>query len=155
MLFRSLQPGHEAEYEGRPPIFPIGCAGLITAYEALPGGEYNIVLGGLVKFRVTGEDGSRPYRLARVVAVPEVLDAQEATALSKARQRIQTLLTALNDRFGVDQPPPGAPDEQVVDELAQHLPMERVDRQRLLERDDALARASTLIEVLEQIVKAP
>jgi len=150
-----LQPGHEAEYEGRPPIFPIGCAGLITAYEALPGGEYNIVLGGLVKFRVTGEDNSRPYRLGRVVAVPEVLDAQETIALRTARQRIGTLMSALNVRFGVDQPAPGVPDEQVVDELAQHLPIERLDRQRLLERDDALARASTVIEVLEQILKAP
>jgi hypothetical protein len=33
--------------------------------------------------------------------------------------------------------------------------MERVDRQRLLERDDPLARARIVIEVLEQIVKAP
>jgi hypothetical protein len=33
--------------------------------------------------------------------------------------------------------------------------MERLDRQRLLERDDALARARPVIEVLEQILKAP
>ena len=150
-----LQPGHEAEYEGRPPIFPIGCAGLITSWEQLPGGEYNIVLGGLVKFRVTGEDDSRPYRLARVVTVPEVLDAQEATALGNARERIEDLLAALFDRFGVAPPPPGTPDEQVVDQLAQHLPMGRLDRQRLLERDDASARAGAVIEALERIVTAP
>ena len=71
-----LQPGHEAEYEGRPPIFPIGCAGLITDFEQLPDGRYNIVLGGLVKFRVIGEDNSRLYRLARVETIPEVLDDQ-------------------------------------------------------------------------------
>ena len=40
-----LQPGFEAEYDGRPPIFPIGCAGLITNYELLPDGRYNIRLG--------------------------------------------------------------------------------------------------------------
>ena len=28
-----LQPGYEADYEGRPPVFPIGCAGLITHAE--------------------------------------------------------------------------------------------------------------------------
>lgn len=66
-----LQPGYEADYEGRPPIFPVGCAGLITEYEELPDGRYNIVLGGLVKFRVTGEDNSRPYRLARIVRIPD------------------------------------------------------------------------------------
>jgi Lon protease-like protein len=150
-----LQPGHEAEYEGRPPIFPIGCAGLITAYEELPGGEYNIVLRGITKFRVTGEDNSRAYRLARVVTVPEELDAQERAALSKERQRIEELMSELSLRFGIAEPPPGVPDAEVVDRLAQHLPMERPDRQRLLERDDALARARPIIEVLEQILKAP
>ena len=150
-----LQPGFEAEYAGRPPIFPIGCAGVITAYEELPGGEYNIVLRGLAKFRVTGEDDSRPYRLARVVTLSEELDVKETLALSKERQRIDTLLMVLSDRFGVEPPPVGTADEQVVDQLAQHLPMERVDRQRLLERDDPLARALVVIEVLEKIVKAP
>ena len=150
-----LEPGHEAEYEGRPPIFPVGCAGVITAYEALPGGEYNIVLRGMAKFRVTGEDNSRPYRLARVVTVPEELNAQERAALNKERQRIEELMSELSIRFGVAEPAPGVPDAEVVDELAQHLPMERLERQRLLERDDALARARPVIEVLEQILKAP
>jgi Lon protease-like protein len=150
-----LQPGFEAEYGGRPPIFPIGCAGVITAYEELPGGEYNIVLLGLAKFRVTGEDDSRPYRLARVVTLSEDLDARETLALSKERQRIDTLLMVLSDRFGVDPPPPGITDEEVVDLLAERLPMEGLARQRLLERDDPLARAAGVIAVLEEIVKAP
>lgn len=29
----TLKPGYEANYEGRPPIFPIGCAGVITDVE--------------------------------------------------------------------------------------------------------------------------
>lgn len=150
-----LQPGHEAEYEGRPPIFPIGCAGLITAYEELPGGEYNIVLGGLVKFRVTGEDNSRSYRLARVAPIPEPLDAQKTAALTKQRDRLETLLDAIADRVPVGQPPPGMPDETLVDLLSQYLPMERLERQRLLEREDPLARAATLIDLLTAMVKTP
>jgi hypothetical protein len=147
----TLQPGHEAEYEGRPPIFPIGCAGVITAYEELPGGEYNIILQGFAKFRVASEDSSRPYRLARVALVPEVLDADEAASLAKDRERIAGLLTAL----GADVPPADVPDAEVVDQLAQHLPIEPLDRQRLLERDDPLARASRVLEVLAQILNAP
>ena len=150
-----LQPGHDAEYEGRPPIFPIGCAGLITSYEELPDGEYNIVLGGLVKFRVTGEDNSRPYRLAHVVAMPEVLDAKEAIALSQERRRMEGLLFAFFDRLGLGQPPPGVPDEELVDELSQYLPMDRLERQRLLERDDPLARAGVVIDLLDKAVNAP
>jgi Lon protease-like protein len=148
-----LQPGHEAEYEGRPPIYPIGCAGLITDYQELPDGRYNIVLGGLVKFRVTGEDNSRPYRLARVTVIPEPLDDRQTAALSDARQRLVELLSALSDRFGDIQLPPGTPDENVVDELAQHMPMQALDRQQLLERANPLARAMVLVGLLEGLVK--
>jgi len=150
-----LQPGYEANYEGRPPVFPIGCAGLITDYEELPDGRFNIVLGGLVKFRVTGEDDSRPYRLARVVAMPEVLDAKETVALGKERQRLESLLRALFDRLGIEQPPAGVPDEQVVDELSQYLPIDPLGRQSLLEQGGALSRAAALIDLLERMIKTP
>jgi len=147
-----LQPGHEAEYEGRPPIFPIGCAGLITDFELLPDGRYNIVLGGLVKFRVMSEDNSRPYRLARVESIPEVLDDQATAALSKERERLVALLVSALG--GVSPPPPGVPDEQVVDELSEHLPMTPIARQQLLEQDSPLARAGTLIDLLQTLVKS-
>ncbi|MGH9257437.1 MAG: LON peptidase substrate-binding domain-containing protein [Vicinamibacterales bacterium] len=150
-----LQPGHEAEYEGRPPIFPIGCAGLITDYEALPDGRYNIVLGGLVKFQVTGEDNSRLYRQARVTAIPEVLDDRETAALTKQRERLESLLSALSDRIGIADPPPGVPDEQVVDALSEHLPMAPLARQQLLEREDPLARANALVDLMEAMVRMP
>src|SRR3990170_2595602 len=65
-----LQPGFEAEYEGRPPVYPIGCAGLITHSEALQDGRFNIVLRGMEKFRITGEDNSRTYRLPPPPAAP-------------------------------------------------------------------------------------
>jgi Lon protease-like protein len=151
----TLQPGHEAEYEGRPPIFPIGCAGLITEYEELPDGRYNIVLGGLVKFRVTEEDNSRAYRQARVVAIPETLDDTETAALTADRQRIVELLDALADRLGIGQIPPGEPDEQLVDELSEFLPMKPVQRQRLLELEDPRARGRILVGLLEAMAKTP
>jgi Lon protease-like protein len=31
-----LQPGHEADYRGRPPVYAIGCAGVIVTAERLP-----------------------------------------------------------------------------------------------------------------------
>ena len=82
-----LRPGYEAEYDGRPPVYSIGCAGIITDVEELPDGRYNIVLRGLVKFRLTSEDQSRPYRWAHVEAIPEVLDSQERAALGERRQQ--------------------------------------------------------------------
>ncbi len=89
----TLKPGYEANYEGRPPVYDVGCAGVIAEVEELAGGRFNIVLRGLVKFRVTGEDDSRPYRLARVEALPEVLDDAEKAALRKYRQRLEALIT--------------------------------------------------------------
>jgi hypothetical protein len=46
------------------------------------------------------------------------------------------------------------PDETLVDLLAQFLPLEaRGDRQRLLELDDPLARATAIVDLLEKMVK--
>lgn len=150
-----LQPGYEADYEGRPPIASIGCAGLIIDYEELPDGQYTIVLGGLTKFRVTGEDDSRIYRLAHVEAVPEVENEKETIALGDQRQRLESLLTTLSGRLRIPDPPAGVPDEQVVDEISQRLPIDPVTKQRLLEQDGPLARAIVLVEMLEAFSKAP
>jgi len=150
----TLQPGYEKDYEGRPPIFPIGCAGLITDYEELPDGRYNIVLGGLVKFRVVSEDQGRPYRLARIEPIPEPLDDKKTAALAERRTRIEALLDALADKLSVGQPPPGMPDDTLIDLLSQFLPLDaRGDRQRLLEREDPLARATAIVELLEKMIK--
>ena len=61
-----LRPGWEGDYDGRPPVFPIGCAGVITHHERLPDGRYNIVLRGLEKFRIDEEDRAKAYRMAHI-----------------------------------------------------------------------------------------
>src|SRR5687767_11091579 len=84
-----LKAGFEADYAGRPPIFPVGCAGVVTHSERLPDGRFNIVLKGIEKFRVTGEDGSRPYRLARIEGLPELVSEGERAELHRLRQRLE------------------------------------------------------------------
>src|ERR1700690_3121369 len=51
-----LRPGYETNYEGRPPVYEVGCAGVITHAQPLADGRYDIVLRGLEKFRITRED---------------------------------------------------------------------------------------------------
>ena len=46
-----LRPGFDADYEGRPPIDAVGCAGRITEFELLPDGRYTIVLAQHAKAR--------------------------------------------------------------------------------------------------------
>src|SRR5262249_3080245 len=65
----TLKPGYEADYEGRPPVYEVGCAGVIEDFEELPDGRFNVLLRGLTKFRIVSEDQSRPYRLARVETI--------------------------------------------------------------------------------------
>jgi hypothetical protein len=144
----TLRPGYEADYAGRPPIYEIGCAGVITDVEELPGGRFNIVLRGLVKFRVASEDNSRPYRLARTEAMPEVLDLAETAALRKQRMRLEALVTKGSDT----KVPPETTDEALVNWLAQYLPMTHVQRQNLLELKNVLLRAQALIDLIESNV---
>jgi Lon protease-like protein len=141
----TLKPGFEADYAGRPPVYEIGCAGIITDVEELPGGRFNIVLRGLVKFRITGEDGSRAYRLARVEEVPELLDAADTGALHKQRLRLEALVTKGSNT----QIPTETSDEVLVNWLAQYVPMTHAQRQNLLELNSVLLRAKALLALIE------
>jgi Lon protease-like protein len=145
-----LQPGYEADYEGRPPVYEIGCAGVITHAEPLADGRFNIVLRGLEKFRITGEHRDRPYRLAQVDALPEPVPEADRAAIRQVRHRLEALIAAAMERAGTDPRfPPAVPDEDLVNALAQYLQLDPLERQALLERDGVLARCRGLIELLE------
>ena len=145
-----LRPGWEGDYEGRPPVYPIGCAGLITHAERLADGRYNIVLRGMEKFRVVSEDASRTYRQAEIEAVVEPPYESDREELRLARQRLESLLVPQPSGRGVDSKmPPSMADEDLVNALAQYLDLEPLEKQALLERESLLARCHSLIELLE------
>ena len=145
-----LKAGFERDYEGRPPIFPVGCAGVITHSEPLPDGRFNIVLKGLEKFRITAEDSARPYRVATIDALPEQMTDPERTELRRLRQRVEALLAAAVEREGGDPKfPPAVADEDLVNALAQYTGLEPIERQALLERSSVLERCRGLIELIE------
>ena len=144
-----LRPGYEKDYEGRPPIYNIGCAGVIEDYEQLPDGRYAILLRGLTTFRVVSEDQRKPYRLAHVEAVPELLKDEELGPLSTLRERLALLLYTVLP-LDVDPPDPGLDDAEFVNVTAQALSMPEAARQDLLERNSVLSRARALVERLER-----
>lgn len=139
----TLQPGFEADYEGRPPVYELGCAGVILASERLDDGRYNIVLGGITKFRILSEDQSRSYRLAEIEAIPETLDESQAEQLAERRRQLENAI--LSAMPGARLPPADAPDAEVIDGLAIALPLELDERLRLLEADGPLERAERMI----------
>jgi uncharacterized protein len=144
-----LQPGHEKEYEGRPPIRDVGCAGIIEKYQQLPDGRYVILLRGLTTFRILSEDQRKPYRLAKVQAMPELLTNEELGPLSTVRERLAQLLVTVLP-LDAEPPDPGLDDAEFVNETAQSLRMSEADRQALLERNSVLARARALVQRLER-----
>jgi uncharacterized protein len=148
-----LRPGWEGDYEGRPAIYPVGCAGLISHAERLSDGRYNIVLRGLEKFRVTREDPERSYRVAEVDAILEQTSDGDLDKIRVERRRLEAILVPQPEGRGVDpKMPPSMPDEDLVNALAQYLELEVVEKQALLERDGLLARCRSLIELLEMKV---
>ena len=136
-------------------MYPIGCAGLITHADTLADGRHNIVLRGLAKFRVTAEDDGRPYRVARAETIMEPLDDADREVMRGERRRLEALLVPQPEGRGVDpKVPPSMPDEDLVNALAQHLDLDAVEKQALLERNGLVARCRSLIDLLEMKVMA-
>jgi Lon protease-like protein len=160
-----LRPGWERDYEGRPPVFPVGCSGVITHFERLADGGYNIVLRGLDRFRVVEEDHSRNYRRAVIEPLRELaIRGDDHPAIRHQRSKLEAMLAhsaepfrpgSRSPRFGEGGAAPDAKipvamnDEDLVNALAQYLDLEPLEKQALLERDSLRARAESLVELLE------
>lgn len=145
-----LKPGYEHEYEGRPPMFATGCAGLITHVEQLPDGRYNLVLRGVEKFRIEEEEpaAGRSYRVARVEYLDERPSRLEHDTVRRLRHRLEDVLGTASG--GADPHlPANLSDEELVNALAQYLDLEVLERQALLERPGVAARGQALVDLLE------
>ena len=154
-----LRPGWEGDYEGRPPVYPIGCAGVITHAERLADGRFNIVLRGMEKFRIASEDTGQLYRLANVIPVPEPAAETLRDAMRGERQRLEALLVPQPEgpqraEGREHKVPSSMADEDLVNALAQYLEFDPVEKQALLERNGLLERCQSLIELLEMKVLA-
>jgi len=141
----------------RSPIDPadcysVGCAGVITHVEQIEGGRYNIVLRGLQKFRILGEDetSEKPYRIASVESIPE--GPFDRNQLKAERARLEALLVKSGTANFSFRLPPSMPDVEFVHALSQYFGFEAVERQALLEMSDAEARCRALIELVEMQV---
>jgi hypothetical protein len=146
-----LKPGFEDDYEGRPPIYGTGCSGLITHVERMEDGRFNLILRGLEKFIVHGEEDpteGTQYRRALVTTVDETVQGRERDALKSERHKLEALLTPLFD-VAENRLPQNMPDEDLVNALAQYMEFDPLEKLALLERDGPLARCRAMVELLE------
>jgi len=73
-----LRPGWEGNYEGRPPVYPYGCLGWVATHHRLSDGTYNLLLLGMRRVHLLGEQTlAKPYRVAKVELVEDRLPADE------------------------------------------------------------------------------
>lgn len=145
-----LKPGWESSSREQPPVYPIGCSGVITHVERLPDGRYNIVLRGVERFRVLREDQDRCYRRAAIEPVTEEEPTpRDQTAIRSERARLEALLAPTVEGRGEPRIPAAMPDADLVNTLAQYLDLEPLEKQALLEQNGIRARAASLVELLE------
>jgi Lon protease-like protein len=149
-----LRPGWEREYEGRPPVYTIGCSGVVTHAERLADGRYNLVLRGLERFRILEENHDRSYRRALIEPLQDQpLTPDDRAAIRRQRSKLEALLSPAAEKASVDSAMPATmSDEDLVNALAQYLDLEPLEKQALLEKASLRARAESLVELLEMKV---
>jgi hypothetical protein len=147
-----LRPGQDADYEGRPPVYGTGCTGLITHAERLEDGRFELVLRGLDKFTMLGEEDpviGQLYRRALITPIDETVPAADRPALKEARGQLESLLVPLFDGTLEGRLPSNMPDDDLINALAQYLDFDPLEKLALLERLGPLARCRAMIELLE------
>jgi Lon protease-like protein len=146
-----LRPGWERDYEGRPPVFPVGCSGVITHVDPLPDGRFNIVLRGVERFRIAEEDHQRSYRRAVIEPLPGPAPSADDRAVVHAKRiKLEAMLASSTESRRLDARIPSAmSDEDLINALSQYLGLEPIEKQALLEQSSLRARAESLVELLE------
>ena len=145
-----LRPGWDRDYEGKPPIYSVGCSGVLTHNERLPDGRYNLVLRGIERFRIVEEDHALSYRRAVVEPLrDEPLGAADRAAILRQRSKLESMLGPSQSSAGDPRMPASMSDEDLVNSLAQYLDLEPLEKQALLEKPCLRTRAEALVELLE------
>jgi hypothetical protein len=142
-----LKPGWEADYQGRPPVFPAGCAGYIEQCQPQSDGRFQILLRGMTRFRIVEEHSGEPYRLATVVPLNDALG--DAAALEAARRKVTAAIAQATDGPAILVTQAEITHDVFVNALCQSLALAPLERQSLLDCDSIADRYARLIEILE------
>jgi Lon protease-like protein len=146
-----LREGWEAEYQGAPEVYRVGCVGKIVEATPLPDGKFNIVLAGLREFEIVTEQRERAYRQASVTWRAE---PHEERLPADLRATLVHVIERYTGRFGDDDTQQvlgdaAISDQTLVNFFAFWLDLPPVEKQCLLEEPGGALRAHRLREVLE------
>ena len=139
----AVPPEHAGAMAGDPPVYPVGCAGVISQARRLPDGRFHIVLDGAFRFRILAEaprPAGRLYRVASIERLADAYDPAERERVEELRGRILGLvrsLLELSDRERAKEITPelfrSMDDEALVNTLANALALGTPEKQGLLE----------------------
>jgi hypothetical protein len=142
-----LRTGWEADYQGRPPIYAVGCAGVMEQCEPLADGRFEILLRGISRFRVVEEHAGEPYRLATVTPLEDPLG--DAAALDRSHRQVIEAIAQAVDGPAILVTQPELTHDVFVNALCHSLGLSPVEQQSLLDCDSILDRYGRLLEILE------
>jgi Lon protease-like protein len=156
-LIGMIQP-RVSDDQSDPPLFPVGCAGRITAFEETDDGRYLITLTGISRFHLATELAPRKsgYRRAQVAWEPFAKDMKPETCLGLDRGRLKDLLgryfqlhNLSCDWEAVD----GATDQKLITCLSMICPFSPNEKQALLEAACSRTRADMFMTMLEIAIR--
>lgn len=148
-----LKSGWESDYHGRPPVYPVGCAGLIERCERFEDGRYNLLLKGVARFRVGGERPGLPYRVAEARYSGDIMG--DLPALDELRSRVSVSLERIGHAEVLLEAQSRLSHDVFVNAACQALDLSPVEKQSLLDCDTISLRCARLLEILEFHVLEP
>jgi hypothetical protein len=147
-----IQP-RENDSAPRPPLYEVGCAGRITAFQETGDGRYLISLNGLSRFRVASElDAATPYRQVNADYAGFPADmSEDKTSDNVDRERLFDAMRGYFASEGLStdwKEAAAAPTEALVNSLAMGCPFAPNEKQALLEAGTLADRADCLIALM-------
>lgn len=147
-----LQPGWERDYEGRPPLAPIGCLSRVVTWQAQGDRRYNILLMGLKRVQLVNElPAERAFREAEAEIVEDLYPSSSApkrcelhkALIAELEQSLPTIKDAdeLFNQVSLGNVSLGA----LTDIIAYAVDWDIADKQKLLAEPDVDRRAAMLL----------
>jgi Lon protease-like protein len=160
-LLGMIQPCEDAPDVGAAATYDIGCAGRITQFQETDDGRYVLTLTGIARFHVTRElpQSESGYRSVEpdFAGFADDLSSVEGTGMIDRNSIMHHLREFFASRGiganwdAIEQ----ADDESLVTALAMVCPFEPSEKQALLEARDFMARADTLLALLQMGGEGP
>ena len=157
MAIALLQPGWQADYEGRPAVHEIAGAGVIVDHEELPDGTHNIVLEGVARVALEElPDDGLLYRRARARILQDVepeggIAESDRTALLSTATSIAAEVRRTHTDFALGLEAANGPG-RIADIVADRLIADAELRQCILETLDVTSRVRSVTHALVELL---